>query len=59
MLNPANVLVGTRGKNREMANAFADWIARDDGGQKVVEEFAVNGVVLYTKVPKRALIVDN
>lgn len=34
-----------------MANAFADWMVRDDGGQAVVEKFAVNGVVLYTKAP--------
>ena len=35
-----------------MARTFAEWIARHDGGQKVVSEFAVNGVVLYTKAPQ-------
>lgn len=49
LLNPARVLVGTHGENKAMADAFAEWIARPDGGQKVVGEFAVNGVVLYTK----------
>ena len=51
MLNPARVLVGTHGKYKDVANAFADWMARDDGGQAVVEKFAVNGVVLYSKAP--------
>ena len=51
LLNPARVLVGRYGKNKSMANAFADWMVRDDGGQRVVEGFAVNGVVLYTKAP--------
>ena len=52
MLNPSRVLVGTHGRNKELANTFADWMVRDDGGQKVVESFAVNGVVLYSKAPK-------
>ena len=51
MLNPATALVGNRGRNRDMANAFADWLARRDGGQSGIGEFAVNGVVLYTTVP--------
>ncbi|KAL8846327.1 MAG: hypothetical protein Q9221_008567 [Calogaya cf. arnoldii] len=52
MLNPAHALVGTWGKYKEMANAYADWTVRDDGGQKVASEFTVNGKVLYTKAPK-------
>ena len=34
-----------------MAEEFADWLVRDDGGQAVVGHFAVNGVVLYAKAP--------
>ena len=51
MLNPAHVLVGKYGVNKDMADAFAEWIARPDGGQRVVSEFEQNGVVLYTKAP--------
>ena len=51
LLNPARALVGAYGENKAMADAFAEWIVRPDGGQKVVGEFAVNGVVLYTKAP--------
>ena len=51
LLNPARVLIGMYGKNKPMANAFADWMVRDDGGQRIVESFAVNDVVLYTKAP--------
>lgn len=43
--------MGTYGENKDMADAFAEWMVRPDGGQKVVGEFAVNGVVLYTKAP--------
>ena len=43
--------MGAFGENKAMADAFADWIARPEGGQKVVSTFAVNGVVLYTKAP--------
>lgn len=50
LLNPAHALVGAYGENKAMADTFAEWMARPDGGQKVVGEFAVNGVVLYTKV---------
>ena len=55
MLNPARVLVGTNGRYKDMANAFADWMIKDEEGQKIVSEFAVNGVVLYTKAPKDIL----
>ena len=55
MLNPARALVGTHGRNKDVANAFADWMIKDDGGQKIVSEFKVNGVVLYTRAPKDQL----
>lgn len=32
-----------------MAHAFADWMVREDGGQKVVGGFMGGGVVLYTR----------
>lgn len=53
LLNPARALVGAYGENKAMVDAFAEWIARQDGGQKVVGEFAVNGVVLYTRAPQQ------
>lgn len=43
--------MGTRGRNREMANKFADWMVRRDGGQKVIEEFEINGARLYAAAP--------
>ena len=49
LLNPAQALVGAYGENKPKADAFAEWIARPNGGQKVVSEFRQNGVVLYTK----------
>lgn len=55
MLNPAHALVGTHGRNRDVANAFADWMITDEGGQKIVSEFGVNGVLLYTRAPKDEL----
>ena len=51
LLNPARALVGKYGENKAMADAFAEWIVRPDGGQKVVGAFAANGEVLYTKAP--------
>lgn len=54
LLNPAHALVGTWGIYKDTANAFADWMVRDDGGQKVVGEFSVHGAVLYTRAPKQA-----
>ena len=51
LLNPARALVGTYGENKEMANAFAEWVARPEGGQKIVSCFAANDVVLYTRAP--------
>ena len=51
LLNPAQVLVCRYGENREMAEAFADWMVKEDGGQKVARGFEVNGMVLYTPAP--------
>lgn len=34
-----------------MAHKFADWMIAMDGGQKVIEEFEVNGAILYTGAP--------
>ncbi|PQE12669.1 extracellular tungstate binding protein [Rutstroemia sp. NJR-2017a BBW] len=53
LLNPAHILVGTRGTNRDMANRFADWMIMKEGGQKVVRDFAVNGNILYSVAPER------
>ena len=55
MLNPARALVGTHGRNKDVANAFADWMITDEGGQKIVSEFAAKGVLLYTRAPKDEL----
>ena len=51
LLNPAHILIGKYGANREMAKRFADWIGRRDGGQEVVKGFSVYGQVLYTMAP--------
>ena len=52
LLNPARLLVGTYAPNRSMAEAFADWIVRADGGQKVIKGFANNdGEIMYTVAP--------
>ncbi|KAJ8069750.1 hypothetical protein OCU04_000174 [Sclerotinia nivalis] len=51
LLNPAHILVGTKGRNISMAHKFADWMIARDGGQKIVEEFEVNGAILYSVAP--------
>ena len=51
MLNPAHALVGKHCENKAMADAFAEWVKRPDGGQKVVSEFTQNGMLLYTPAP--------
>ncbi|KAL8798367.1 MAG: hypothetical protein Q9182_006731 [Xanthomendoza sp. 2 TL-2023] len=55
LLNPAHALVGTWSKYRDMANAFADWMVRDEGGQKVVGGFKKYGQILYTRAPKEEM----
>lgn len=52
LLNPAHLLVAASAKNRARAVAFADWMIREDGGQKVIETFTKNGRVLYVAAPK-------
>lgn len=52
MLNPAHALISTNAKNKSLANKFLDWLITDDGGQKIVGEFAPYGEVLYTRAPK-------
>ena len=34
-----------------MAEEFASWLVRKDGGQEVVGQFSVKGVVLYAMAP--------
>lgn len=55
LLEPARALAGVQVVNKaykDMADAFAEWVVRQEGGQKVVSEFAPNGVVLYAKAPE-------
>lgn len=51
VLNPAHILVGKYGKFKEMGERFREWMISRDGGQEVINTFAVNGVVLCTMVP--------
>jgi hypothetical protein len=51
MLNGAKALVGAYGVHQEVATTFVDWLVKEDGGQKVIKDFAVNGEVLYTVAP--------
>ncbi|KAM0802258.1 putative extracellular tungstate binding protein [Usnea florida] len=53
LLNPAHLLVGTEAENKVMANKFADWMIKGEGGQKVVREFQKNGIDLYTTAPMK------
>jgi ABC-type tungstate transport system permease subunit len=34
-----------------MATAFVDWLIDAEGGQKTIQDFKVNGEVLYTIAP--------
>jgi len=52
MLNSAHALVGAFGKNKDLSNAFVDWLGSPDGGQKVVETFAINGRVMHSPAPE-------
>jgi len=52
LLNPAHILVGKDAKNKAMANSFADWMIKEDGGQKVIKGFQKNGYDLYTGAPQ-------
>jgi len=53
LLNPAHVL---RGKKVSVANQiifkeFMPWVVSPTGGQRVVENFSIDGHVLYSKAP--------
>lgn len=50
LLNPAHILVGKYATNKETANNFVDWMIGGKG-QKIVREFEVDGVVLYSGAP--------
>lgn len=52
LINPAHALVGTLTENREEADAFVEWLQSDEGGQRVVGNFAVHGTVLHSRVIK-------
>ena len=52
LLNPAHVLVGTRAGDKAIAEKFVDWLVSPDEGQKVVGEYAVNGIVLHSRAPE-------
>ena len=58
LLNPAHLLVATGARNRDTAVAFADWMAKDEGGQRVIEGFEKNGLVLYKAAPRGEDAVD-
>jgi ABC-type Fe3+ transport system substrate-binding protein len=44
-------LVSKEADNKEMANAFVDWLISEDGGQKIARIFTKNGVILYSPAP--------
>ncbi|KAF8623247.1 hypothetical protein AX17_007493 [Amanita inopinata Kibby_2008] len=51
LLNPARVLLGAKAAEQELGNKFLDWVDRDDGGQKVIQQFEKNGEILYAVAP--------
>ena len=52
LLNPAHVLVGARARDKDVAEAFVEWLISSDGGQTVIDTYAVDGVVLHSKAPE-------
>jgi len=38
-------MVGAYDVHKEMATTFVDWLVKEDGGQKVIKDFPVNGEV--------------
>jgi ABC-type Fe3+ transport system substrate-binding protein len=44
-------LVSKEADNKEMANAFVDWLMSEDGGQEIARTFTKNGVILYSRAP--------
>lgn len=62
LLNPAHALIGAFGANKAMATLFVDWLIKPDGGQQIIEKFAVNGQALYSCAPApddRSMIVPD
>lgn len=53
LLNPAHVLLGSNANvnNKDIANAFIQWVVSEPGGQYVVSQFKKHGEVLYSKAP--------
>lgn len=49
LINPAHALVGAMAQNRLQADAFVEWLQSDEGGQRVVGNFAVHGTVLHSR----------
>jgi len=54
LINPAHALLGTLAREKDLAEAFVDWLSRKDGGQKVIGSFSVRGTVLYSPVARGA-----
>lgn len=55
LLNPALLLVGSRVAegNEEVVRRWVEWMERDDGGQRSVATFALEGVVLHARAPAK------
>lgn len=53
LLNPGHILRGSRTSaiHADISKAFMEWVASSHGGQKVIEMFSKNDIVLYTKAP--------
>lgn len=51
LLNPAHALIGAFGANKAMATEFVNWLIKPDGGQRIIENFIVDGHYLYSAAP--------
>lgn len=49
--NPAHGLLSPSAHNPEVADLFLDWMMWQQGGQKVIHEFVVNGEQLHGQSP--------
>lgn len=54
LLNPAHALIGAFGVNKAMATEFVNWLIRPDGGQRIIENFIIDGHYLYSPAPPPA-----
>lgn len=54
LLNPAMLLVGKRVAEgcEDVVEKWVEWLVSDEGGQRVVSQFAVDGMVLHGRAPK-------